>query len=105
MSKNNLTVKLRKVLLALVLTVGILFTQVAYGGQVLAADAYNSATDGYMETRNPNRVNSTTEEISKSKLNLPDDNQGESIYDRAVDKSNKQQTDGSKREAKAKSLR
>lgn len=105
MSKNNLGRRLRKISLALVFMTVIFLTNVVSSGQALAADSYNAATDGYVETRNPNRVDSTTEEIAKSKMNLPDENKGESIYDRVVEKTNKQKTDSSKNKTKAESLR
>lgn len=101
MSENSLS-RLRKILLALVFTTVILLTNILSIGQAWAADGYNAATDGYIETRNPNRVDSTTEELAKSKINLPDENQGESIYDRVVEKTNKEQTESAKGQAKTK---
>lgn len=105
MSENNIRRRLRKISLALVLMTVIFLTNVVSGGQALAADSYDAPIDGYIETRNPNRVNSTTEELAKSKINLPDENQGESIYDRVVEKTNKQKTDSSLSKTKAESLR
>lgn len=105
MSENNLSRQLFKVSLTLVLMAVVVFANVVYSGQALAADSYNAPTDGYVETRNPNRVESTTEEIAKSKLGVPDKNQGESIYDRVVEKTNKQKTNSSKSKAEIESLR
>ncbi len=88
---NKITVRyLRNMALALMLTVGMFLTNLNYSGQALAADNYSAATDTYQETRNPNRVNTTTEELAKSKLNLPREEEGESIYDTLVDRVNKQ---------------
>ena len=88
---NKITVRyLRNMALALALTVGMFLTNLNYSGQALAADNYSAATDTYQETRNPNRVNTTTEELANSKLNLPKE-EGKSIYDTLVDRVNKQQ--------------
>ena len=105
MSENNLSRQLFKVSLTLVLMAVVVFTNVVYSGRALAADSYNAPTDGYVETRNPNRVDSTTEEIAKSKLNVPDKNQGESIYERVVEKTNEQKTDSSSGKTEIESLR
>ena len=77
---------------AVVLTVGMFLINLSYSGPALAADNYSAATDTYQETRNPNRVNSTREELSNSKLDLPEESQdnGESIYERVVDRVNQQ---------------
>lgn len=55
-----------------------------------AGDNYSAPTDTYQETRNPNRVNTTKEELAKSNLDRPEENKGESIYERVVDKVNQQ---------------
>ena len=52
----------------------------------LAADNYNVATDTYQETRNLNRVETTTEELAKSNLNKLDKTEGKSIYENLVEK-------------------
>lgn len=83
---------LRNTALAFVLTIGLLLTNFADSGQALAADNYSAATDTYQETRNPNRVNSTREELANSKLDLPEESEveGESIYETVVDRVNRQ---------------
>lgn len=105
MSENNLSRQLFKVSLTLVLMAVVVFSNLIYSGQALAADSYNAPTDGYVETRNPNRVDSTTEELAKSKINVPDQNQGDSIYERVVERTNKQKTDSSKSKAEIEPLR
>jgi hypothetical protein len=91
MFAKNIVRYLRQIALALVLTVGLLLTNFAHSGQVLAADNYSAATDTYQETRNPNRVNTTREELSKSELDKPQENKGgESIYEQVIDRTNKQ---------------
>ena len=93
---------MRKIVIALVLTLGISIANLAYNiPAAIAADNYNAATDTYQETRNPNRVNSTTEELAKSKINVPDKKaEKDSIYDRLVDKVNQQQSSSSQETAK-----
>lgn len=71
----------------------------------LAADNYSAPTDSYQETRNPNRVNTTTEELAKSKLNSSPETEGESIYDRLVDKVNQQQKKAENKQNKPKDRR
>ena len=102
---ENLSRRLFKVSLTLVLMAVVVFTNVVYSGRALAADSYNAPTDGYVETRNPNRVESTTEEIAKSKINVPDENKGESIYQRVIEKTNEQKTNSSSGKAEIESLR
>lgn len=105
MSEKNLSRQLFKVSLTLVLVTVVMFSNLIYSGRALAADSYNAPTDGYVETRNPNRVDSTTEELAKSKINVPDKNQGDSIYERVVERTNKQKTDSSKSKAEIEPLR
>ena len=92
MFAKNIVRYWRKIALALVLSVGLLLTNFTHSEQALAADNYSAATDTYQETRNPNRVNSTREELVNSKLNKPDESetQGESIYDSVIDRVNRQ---------------
>lgn len=92
MFAKNIVRRWRNIALTLVLTVGLLLTNFAHSGQALAADNYSAATDTYQETRNPNRVNSTREELSKSKLDRPKENEarGESIYESVIDRVNQQ---------------
>ena len=84
--------RLRNIALALVLTVGLLLTNFAHSGQALAADNYSAATDTYQETRNPNRVSTTREELAESELDKPKDSDstGESIYETVIDRVNQQ---------------
>ena len=91
-NNNNIVRGLRNLLLALVLTVGLLLTNLAYGGQAMAADNYSAPTDTYQETRNPNRVNTTREELAKSGIDKPEESEakGESIYEQVVDRTNRQ---------------
>lgn len=105
MSEKNLSRQLFKVSLTLVLMAVVVLSNVVYSGRALAADSYNPPTDGYVETRNPNRVDSTTEELAKSKINVPDKNKSDSIYERVVERTNKQETDSSKPKTEIESLR
>ena len=92
MFAKNIVRCLRNTALALILTVGLLLTNFAYSGQALAADNYSAATDTYQETRNPNRVNTTREELAKSELDKPKESEatGESIYEQVIDRTNQQ---------------
>ena len=89
--KLNITRLIRSLTIATIVIFGAFLLNVTYEPTALAADNFNSATDTYQETRNPNRVNSTTEELAKSKLDVPEKTEGESIYDRVVDRVNKQE--------------
>ena len=103
MFDKNIVRCLRNLTLALVLTIGMFLTNLAYSGQALAADNYSAATDTYQETRNPNRVNTSTEELSKSKMDLPEEKEeGTSIYDRVVDRVNQQRDTSIKGESNTK---
>ena len=84
--------RLRKLAFALVLIIGILTINVATSGLAIADDNYSAETDTYQETRNPNRVDSTREELSNSKLNSTpeEETKGKSIYDTVVDRVNRQ---------------
>ena len=91
MFDNNVVRWLRSLTLALILTIGLLLTNLTYSGSALAADNYSAATDTYQETRNPNRVNTTREELAKSKLDKPDESEkGGSIYEQVVERTNQQ---------------
>ena len=92
MFDRNVVRWLRNLTLTLVLTIGLLLTNLTYSGSALAADNYSAATDTYQETRNPNRVNTTREELAKSKLDKPDENEakGQSIYEQVIDRTNQQ---------------
>lgn len=102
---ENLSRRLSKISLALVMMTVILLTNVVSSGQALAVDSYEAPIDGYVESRNPNRVDSTTEELAKSKINLPDENKGESIYQRVVEKTNEQKTNSTLGKTKTESSR
>ena len=91
MFDNKIVRRWRSIALALVLSIGMLVTNLAYGRQALAADNYSAQTDTYQETRNPNRVNTTREELAKSELDKPKESEaGESIYETVVDRVNQQ---------------
>ena len=85
-------------------TIAVLSTvmlHLAYQPTALAADNYNAAMDGYQETRNPNRVNSSEEELKNSKIYESEKTNEDSIYDRLVQKVNKQKDNAvSKEETK-----
>ena len=66
--------------------IAILSTFLFNANYALAADNYSAATDTYQESRNPNRVNTTTEELAKSNLNEMEETEGESIYEHLVEK-------------------
>ena len=93
MFDNNVVRWLRNLTLALILTIGLFLTNLSYGASALAADNYSAATDTYQETRNPNRVNTTREELAKSKLDKPDESEakGESIYEQVIERTDRQQ--------------
>ena len=92
MFDNNIVRRWRSIALALVLSIGILVTNLAYSGQALAADNYSAETDTYQETRNPNRVNTTREELAKSEIDKPEESEakGQSIYEQVIDRTNQQ---------------
>ena len=91
MFDRNVVRCLRNLTLALVLTIGLFLTNLSPSGSALAADNYSAATDTYQETRNPNRVNTTREELAKSELDKPDDEaKGQSIYEQVIDRTNQQ---------------
>ena len=82
--------RLRKLALAFILIVGIFTINVVSSGQAIAADNYSAETDTYQETRNPNRVDSTREELKNSKLSSTPEEESQSIYDTVVDRVNSQ---------------
>jgi hypothetical protein len=84
---------------------GIFLLNINYLPATLAADNYSAPTDTYQETRNLNRVNTKTEELAKSKLNRSEQTKGESIYDRLVDKVDRQNKEASKDSRKTKATR
>ena len=62
----------------------VLIVNFSYVSPVLAGDNYSAATDTYQETRNPNRVDTTTKELAESNLSQPEEAKGESIYENLV---------------------
>lgn len=83
--------RLRKLAFAFILTIGIFTINVAISPQAIAADNYSAETDTYQETRNPNRVNTTPEELKNSKLSsTPEEEKGQSIYETVVERVNNQ---------------
>lgn len=82
--------RLRKLAFAFILTIGIFTINVAISPQAIAADNYSAETDTYQETRNPNRVNTTPEELKNSKLSSTPEEESQSIYDTVVDRVNSQ---------------
>ena len=83
--------RLRKLAFAFVLIVGIFTINVASSGQAFARDNYSAETDTYQETRNPNRVDTTREDLKNSNLSsTPEEEKGQSIYDTVVDRVNSQ---------------
>ena len=91
MFDKNIVRRWRSIALALILSIGMLVANVAYSPQAFAADNYSAETDTYQETRNPNRVNTTREELANSELDTPKESEaGESIYETVIDRVNKQ---------------
>lgn len=86
LNRLNITCIFRSIAIALVIFLGSLCFNTNYDSVALAADNYSAPTDTYQETRNPNRVNTDTEELKKSNINQPEATEEESIYDRLVDK-------------------
>lgn len=84
--------RLRSLILAFVLVLGMLIFNPISTASALAGDNYSAETDTYQETRNPNRVDTTPEELAKSKLGkTPEaETEGKSIYDTVVDRVNRQ---------------
>ena len=84
--------RLRKLAFAFILIVGIFTINVASSGQAIAGDNYSAETDTYQETRNPNRVNTTREDLKNSNLSSTseEETEGQSIYDTVVERVNSQ---------------
>ena len=88
---KNIVHRLRRLTFAFILTIGIFTINVAISSQAIAADNYSAETDTYQETRNPNRVNTTPEELKDSKLSsTPEEEKGQSIYETVVERVNNQ---------------
>jgi len=86
LNKTNIGHIWRSLCVAIVVIFGVFLININYAPVALAGDNYNAATDTYQETRNPNRVSTTTDELAKSNMNQQQEAQGESIYDRLVEK-------------------
>ena len=84
--------RLRSLVLAFILVLGMLVLNPISATPALAGDNYSAETDTYQETRNPNRVDTTREELAKSKLSTTakEETEGQSIYDTVVDRVNNQ---------------
>ena len=92
MLNHNILTRLRRIAIALVLIVGIFTINLASADLAIAGDNYSAETDTYQETRNPNRVDTTREELANSELNTTpeEETKGQSIYDTVVDRVNRQ---------------
>lgn len=89
--------RLRSFLTIAIAIVGVVIINFGFSSAVLAGDSYNAAMDTVQATRNPNRVDSSIEEIKNAKVNVPDEDEGEdSIYDRLVDKVDKKNKEAMK---------
>ena len=84
--------RLRNIIMAFVLVLGIVLISPIHSHSALAGDNYSAETDTYLETRNPNRVDTTTEELANSKIDSPleDEAKGQSIYEDVVERVNRQ---------------
>lgn len=84
--------RLRNIIMAFVLVLGIVLISPIHGQSALAGDNYSAETDTYLETRNPNRVDTTTEELANSKIDSPKENEakGQSIYEDVVERVNRE---------------
>ena len=84
--------RLRSLIMALILALGVIIISPIDSESALASDNYSAPTDTYQETRNPNRVNTNPEDLAKSKLDSPkeDEAKGQSIYESVVDRVNNQ---------------
>ena len=87
--KINLFNLLRSFAIAFTFVLGVIILNVGTTLPAYAGDNYSAQTDTYQETRNPNRVDTTTEELAKSKLNEPEE-KGKSIYENLIDKVDRQ---------------
>jgi len=92
MLQKNILSRLRNLILAFVVVLGMLIFNPISTTSALAGDNYSAETDTYQETRNPNRVDTTREELAKSNMGSTpeEETKGQSIYDSVVDRVNKQ---------------
>ena len=101
--KINVFNLLRSFAIAFIFVLGVIILNVQTTSPAYAGDNYSAQTDTYQETRNPNRVDTTTEELSNSKLNEPEE-KGKSIYENLIDKVD-QQKESALQGKKSKDLR
>ena len=87
--KINVFSLLRSFAIAFTFALGVIILNVGATLPAYAGDNYSAQTDTYQETRNPNRVDTTTEDLAKSKLNAPEE-EGKSIYENLIDKVDRQ---------------
>ncbi len=87
--KINVFNLLRSFAIAFTFGLGVIILNVGATLPAYAGDNYSAQTDTYQETRNPNRVDTTTEDLAKSKLNVPEE-EGKSIYENLIDKVDRQ---------------
>ena len=87
--KINLFNLLRSLAIAFTFVLGVIILNVGATFPAYAGDNYSAQTDTYQETRNPNRVDTTTEDLTNSKLNAPEE-EGKSIYENLIDKVDQQ---------------
>ena len=87
--KINLFNLLRSLAIAFIFAMGVIILNVGTTLPAYAGDNYSAQTDTYQETRNPNRVDTTSEELAKSKLNEPEE-KNKSIYENLIDKVDRQ---------------
>ena len=92
MFNHSIFLRLRRFALALVLIIGVFTISLTNTEIAIAGDNYSAETDTYQETRNPNRVDTTRDELADSKLNSTpeEETEGQSIYDAVVDRVNRQ---------------
>ncbi len=87
--KINVFNLLRSFAIAFTFVLGVIILNVVTTLPAYAGDNYSAQTDTYQETRNPNRVNTTSEDLANSKLNEPEE-EGKSIYENLIDKVDRQ---------------
>ena len=88
-SNSKICNSFRYLAIALVAVISIFVVNPAIDGLALAADNYSASTDTYQETRNPNRVNTTMDELKNSNINKPTEEEGKSIYENLAEKVDK----------------
>ncbi len=84
--KNNYLKKIHLTSIKAIAILVVLLFNLICAPVAFADDNYSAETDTYQETRNPNRVDTTAEELAQSNLDLPDEDKGKSIYESLVEK-------------------